>query len=97
MIPIQSIIAQLEHSLHFPQQLHVHVAIWTSAIRKFGDIRIIGCNFHFRQSIWKNIQKLGEAVIKTLFLGLACALLFTPSAGRWLKPVEQEPVTRTFE
>ena len=25
MIPIQSIIAQLEHSLHFPQQLHVHV------------------------------------------------------------------------
>ncbi|MEM6585611.1 MAG: hypothetical protein AAF692_07635 [Pseudomonadota bacterium] len=38
-----------------------------------------------------------EAVIKTLFLGLACALLFTPSAGRWLKPVEQEPVTRTFE
>ena len=82
MIPIQSIIAQLEHSLHFPQQLHVHVyelenivhvlvtlaivAIWTSAIRKFGDIRIIGRNFHFRQSIWKIIQKLGKAVIKTL-------------------------------
>ena len=82
MIPIQSLIAQLAHSLHFPQQLHVHVyelenivhvlvtlaivAIWTSAIRKFGDIRIIGCNFHFRQSIWKNIQKLGKAVIKML-------------------------------
>lgn len=38
-----------------------------------------------------------EAAFKTLALGAACPVLFTPSAERWLNPEEEEPVTTAFE
>ena len=34
---------------------------------------------------------------KTLALGAACALLFTPSASRWLEPKEEAAVADVFE
>ncbi|MEM7701323.1 MAG: hypothetical protein AAF251_05245 [Pseudomonadota bacterium] len=36
-------------------------------------------------------------ITKTVALGLACALLFTPSANRWLGPRTPEPVSDVFE
>lgn len=36
-------------------------------------------------------------IAKTLALGLACALLFTPSANRWLQPGQERPVAEVFE
>ena len=37
------------------------------------------------------------AIIKTLALGIACALLFTPPASRWLQPKKEKPVAEVFE